>query len=213
MNGIFAADSALMRFLTRVADAMILNGLFIVASLPVVTIGASLTALSFTGRRLATGACESVTGDFLRSFRRNLRQATALWLLMLLVGAALAAWFVVVNGVGVPPMLEFALLAIWYVVVFFCVAWAVYVFPYLATFEGTIPEVLRNARLLSLRHPLSTFLILTVLVLSAVVTIFSPQATGYGLLWLLIGFGGLAIVIGSVLDRVFSRYIDSSSER
>ena len=41
---------------------------------------------------------------------------------------------------------------------------------------------------------------------------FSPQATGYGLLWLLIGFGGIAVVDGTLFARIFDRYIHSSEE-
>ena len=76
MDTLFSADSALMRGLTRLADVMILNLLFIVTSLPVVTLGASLTALNFTAMRIGTGECVSVTGDYFRSFRQNFRQAT-----------------------------------------------------------------------------------------------------------------------------------------
>ena len=47
MNRIFGLDSGLMRFLTVVANLAILNVLFIVCSLPVVTLGASLTALNY----------------------------------------------------------------------------------------------------------------------------------------------------------------------
>ena len=54
-----------MRGLTRLADVMILNLLFIATSIPVVTLGASLTALNFTAMRIATGKCDSVDGRLL----------------------------------------------------------------------------------------------------------------------------------------------------
>ena len=76
MDSLFSADSVLMRGLSRLADVMILNLLFIVTSLPVVTLGAALTALNFTAMRIGTGENNSVTEDYFRSFRRNLRQAT-----------------------------------------------------------------------------------------------------------------------------------------
>ncbi len=43
MSGIFAPESALMRFLTRIADLMILNLVFIATAIPIVTLGAALT--------------------------------------------------------------------------------------------------------------------------------------------------------------------------
>ena len=55
----FSADSALMRGLGTLADVIVLNLIFIATSLPVLTLGASLTALNFTAMRIATGECNS----------------------------------------------------------------------------------------------------------------------------------------------------------
>ncbi|GAT71954.1 YesL family protein [Microbacterium hydrocarbonoxydans] len=204
--GVFAQDSSLMRFLTRIADLMILNLLFLVTSVPVVTIGAALTALNFTAMRIATDTDGSIVRDYLRSFRRNLRQASILWLLVVVAGAGLAAWYAVVTQSSLPSLATVALLAIWYLLAFMSVMTALYVFPYLARFEGGIREVLRNARLMSIRHPLAPLVTIALGALSAVVTIHYPQATAYGLLWLMIGFSGIAFLAGSLFARVFERY-------
>ena len=45
MGRIFDMDSPVMRFLGRLADLMILNLVTLLCCLPVVTIGASLTAM------------------------------------------------------------------------------------------------------------------------------------------------------------------------
>lgn len=204
--GVFAQDSSLMRFLTRIADLMILNLLFLVTLLPLVTIGAALTALNFTAMRIATGTDGPIVGDYLRSFRRNLRQATVLWLLVVVAGAALAAWHVVVTQSSLPSLATIALLAIWYLLLFMSVMTTLYVFPYLARFEGSIRELLRNARLMSIRHPLAPLVTIALGGLAAVVTIHYPQATAYGLLWLMIGFAGIAFLAGSLFARVFEKY-------
>jgi len=206
MASIFAPDSTLMRFLTRIADLMILNVLFLVTSLPLVTLPASLTALCFVSLRIATDEDRTITGDYFRSFRQNFRQATFIGLLMAVVGAALAAWYLVVTQLVTGGVLQFVLLAVWYVLVFLAAMWALYVFPYLAKFEGTTREVLHNARLMSFRHPLAPLIVIVLSALAAVVTIFSPQATGYGLLWLLIGFAALAYLGALLYARVFERY-------
>jgi uncharacterized membrane protein YesL len=206
MGSIFAADSALMRFLTRIADLMILNALFIVTSLPIVTLGASLTALNFVALRIAGDTDRTIVGDYLRSFRRNFRQATLVGLVVAVVAIALAAWYVVVTELVTAPVAQFALLAVWYVLAFLAAMAALYVFPYLATFEDTTRAVLRNARLLSLRHPLAPLAVLVLILLAVVVTLFSPQATGYGLLWLLIGFAAVAYLGALLFARVFARY-------
>ena len=45
MGKFFNMDSPIMRFMTKVADIMILNLLFVITSLPVITIGAAWTSL------------------------------------------------------------------------------------------------------------------------------------------------------------------------
>ena len=211
MGSIFAADSALMRFLTRIADLMILNALFIVTSLPIVTIGASLTALNFVALRIVRDTDRTIAGDYLRSFRQNLGQATILGLVVVAVAGALTAWYVVVTELVVEPVAQFALLAVWYVLAFLSAMTALYVFPYLAAFDDTTRAVLRNARLLSLRHPLAPLAVLVLMILAAVVTVFSPHVTGYGLLWLLIGFAALAYLGALLFSRVFARYAPTST--
>jgi len=207
MSSIFAPDSALMRFLTRIADLAILNLVFIATALPIVTIPAALTALYFTAMRIVRDEDESVTRDYFRSFRQNFRQATVLGLVVLLLVGVMVAWFVVITNLAILEGAgEFILLAIWYIVAFAIALNVIFAFPYLATFEGTVREVLRNARLLSWRHPLTALGALAIIALAIVVTIFSPAATGYGLLWIAIGFAGIAFLTGVLFTRVFDKY-------
>lgn len=206
MSGMFAPESALMRFLTRIADLMILNVVFIATAIPLVTIGAALTGLNFTAMRLARGQSDSTTGDYFRSFRGNFRQATLIWLVILLLAAVLGAWYLVVATFVSDVVIQFIVLAIWYLVAFVLALNVLWVFPYLANFEGSMREVLRNARLLSGKHLLTSVLAFAVLALSVIVTIFYPAVTAYGLLWLAIGFAGVAFLTGILFTRVFDRY-------
>lgn len=206
MNTLFSPDSTLMRSLSTVADVMVLNLLFIATSLPVVTLGASLTALNFTAMRIATGECNSVAGDYFRSFHRNFRQATVIGLMLALLAGVLAAWFVVVTNLAFGTLVEVLLLAAWYVLAFTFVTTALFVFPYLASFDGRTREVFRNARLLSWKHPATALAALVVIGLSVAVTLFYPQATGFGLFWFLIGFAGIATINGRLFAGVFQKY-------
>lgn len=212
MASIFEADSPLMRFLSRFADVMVLNVLFVLTSLPIVTIGASLTALNYTAMKLTAGTCESVRGDYLHSWRGNLKQATAIWALTLALGVVLWLWFVVAEYLNVPGGVRFVLYAMVYLVTFRFVIALIYVFPYLAKFEGTTREVIRNARIMSLRHLFSSLAMLLVVGLPVVITIFFPELSGYGMLWLAFGFAGIAYVNAYLLRSIFAKYIPTRPE-
>ena len=206
VTGVFEAGSPLLRLLTRVADLMILNLLFLATSLPVVTLGASLTALSGTAMRIARGTSESTSGDYLRALRRNLRQGTVLGLVVAGLGLVLAAWWVVLDGLDVPVPVRLILYAVCGVLAVRLTLVALYAFPYLATFDDDLRTVLRNARLMSVRHAFASLALLAVTGLPVVVTVFYPQVTVYGLLWLLVGFAGVALLNGIVLTGVFATY-------
>ena len=211
MATLFSPDSALMRGLSLVADVIVLNLLFVATSVPVFTLGASLTALNFTAMRLATGECNSVTSDYFRSFQHNFRQATVIWLLLLAMVGVLAAWYVVVTNLTFGPLAELILVAVWYVIAFNFAAAALFVFPYLARFEGRTRDVLRNARLLSWKHPFTALAALGLIALSGVITVFYPQLTGYGLMWFFVGFAGIATINGRLFVGVFSKYIAAAA--
>lgn len=204
--GVFEAGSPLLRFLTRFADLMILNLLFLATSLPIVTLGASLTALSGTAMRIARGESESTSGDYLRALRRDLRQGTRLGLIVGGLGLVLAAWWVVIGGLDVPGLVRLILYAVCGVLVFRLTLVALYAFPYLATFDDGLRTVLRNARLMSIRHPFASLGLLAVTGLPVVVTVFYPRFTVYGLFWFLFGFAGVALLAGIVLTGVFATY-------
>lgn len=212
MVTLFSPESPLMRGLTRLADIMILNLLFVVAALPVVTFGAALTALNFTALRIASGECNSVMSDFSRSFRRNFYQAT--WISMLIAGfgAVLGAWYAVLPNLPFGTGLNFALLIVWYLLAFSFATTAIFVFPYLAQFEGSTRQVLRNARLLSWKHPLTALGALAPSGLSLIVTILFPAATGYGLFWFMFGFAGIAVANGFLFNRIFRELIAATAK-
>ena len=211
MGTLFSADSTLMRSLGTLADIMILNLLFIATSIPIVTLGASLTALNFTAMRIGTGECGSVTADYFRSFRQNFRQATAIAAVLALLVAVLAAWYVVITSFELGTLAELALLAIWYLLAVNFAIMALFVFPYLANFEGRTRDVFRNARLMSWKHPLTSLASLAVIALCITITVFYPQMTGYGLFWLAIGFAGIAVVNGHLFTRIFNKYIAAAA--
>jgi uncharacterized membrane protein YesL len=205
ISGIFEADSPLLRFLTKVADLMILNILFVATSVPVITLGASLTALSYTATKIGANECESVTGDYLRSFRSNFRQATLLGLAVASLGVVLAAWYLAVEILDA-PVAQLVLQAICYLAAFRVAATALYAFPYLAKFDDSVRDVLNNSRRMSARHLGASLTVLAVTALPVVITVFYPAATAYGLLWFLIGFAGTAFVNGFVFTGVFGKY-------
>ena len=69
MSEFFNPDSSIMRFITKIASSVYLNILWFICSLPVVTIGASTTALFYVTLKMAKNEEGNITAAFFRSFK------------------------------------------------------------------------------------------------------------------------------------------------
>lgn len=145
---LFNYDSPLMQALGKVADLMWLNVLTLICCIPVITAGASLTAMNYMALKIVRNEECYITRGFFKSFKENFKQATVIWLMLLV------AIVVVICDFYVMSLAEFEFgnimrVAITLVAVF-VVLETLYVFPVLAKFENTIWGTIKNSFLLSI---------------------------------------------------------------
>ena len=95
LQSFFNYDHPIWRFMGRLGDMIVLNLLWLVCSIPVVTIGASTTALYYCTLKYVRNEDYGDFRMFFRSFKQNFRQATLIWIPMLLIAAVLGFdfWF------------------------------------------------------------------------------------------------------------------------
>lgn len=90
MRDLCNTDKPLFAVLTKLTYSAYLNILWLVCSLPIVTIGASTTALFYVTLKMAEDRDDGLTRMFFKAFRENFKPATKLWLILLAVGSFLA---------------------------------------------------------------------------------------------------------------------------
>lgn len=143
MNKFFDMDSPFIQFLNRVADLMILNFLVMICSLPVITAGAAYTAMHYVLLKIVRKEEGYLLRGFFKSFKQNFKQATLIWLGVLLVIALYVVDFLIFRY----SELEFSklfmslLLAVAIVFIFLLI----YIFPLLAHFDNSIKNIVKNA--------------------------------------------------------------------
>ena len=200
-------DSPLMRFLTKIADLMVLNILFCVTSIPLITIGASWTALYSVTLKMVRDEEGSVSRSYFRSFRQNFRQATLLWLGVLVVLALLVLDIRVLNGMAggtAPGLLRVGveILALLGIMVL------QYLFPSLARFEASLADTLKNACMMALAHLPKTALMTAAAVGAVWITLINNTTIALGLMvWPLIGFSLMAFGNSGILRKIFDNYV------
>lgn len=207
MSKLFRMDSPLMRFLTKIADMMVLNILFCVTSIPLITIGASWTALYSVTLKMVRDEEGSVSRSYFQSFRQNFRQATLLWLGVLVVLALLVLDIRVLNGMAggtAPGLLRVGveILALLGIMVL------QYLFPSLARFEASLADTLKNACMMVLAHLPKTALMTAAAVGAVWITLINNTTIAIGLMvWPLIGFSLMAFGNSGILRKIFDNYV------
>lgn len=96
MGNIFNSDSGFSKFMNRVADLFILNILWIFCSIPIITIGATTTALYSVNLKFIDNEEENLIKTFFKSFKENFKKSTIIWLIILslsiILGVNLVFW-------------------------------------------------------------------------------------------------------------------------
>ena len=94
----FNPDNPLMRALGKLADLVILNFLTIICSIPIFTIGASITACYYCTVKITKDEESYIWKDFFKSFKLNFRQSTVIWLINLILISIYGADFLILTG-------------------------------------------------------------------------------------------------------------------
>ena len=198
MGNIFDPDGKLMELLWKPIHIMFLNLLWVLFSLPIVTIGASTTALYSVLIKMRNGREGKILRDFWTAFRQNFRQATILWLLIVLAAFVFTTDIVFFLNMGGSFGTFSAMLFVGLDVLLLLVS--LYVFPMQAVFDNPIGRTVKGALLLLSRHLGWTVVLLALAILTAVAVI---------LYWPLIGwfvFGLAAFINAWIFDKIFRRY-------
>lgn len=205
---IFGIDTPFFRLMNMIGDLMLLNLMWIVFSLPVITIGASTTALLYTGMKLARGRDGYVVSNFWKSFKLNLKQSTVIWLLLLLFGGALgyAGWFWMNRESGISRIL--AVLAIGLAILYLIEL--MFVFAVQAKFTNTIMNTMKNALVMGIQNfPITILCIVGVGLLAGLNYTFFVA----NILTLVIGVGALGWVLGMLYNLAFRKYLPKEEKR
>ena len=89
-----------------------------------------------------------ITRSFFKSFKTNFRQATLIWLLLMLVAAILGGDYYIITKSGMQFSQVLIVLIMAAGVLVICTS--LYVFPVLAKFDNTIMGTIRNAFIMSI---------------------------------------------------------------
>lgn len=169
--GIFNVDGGIMKTLGKVTDVICLSLLFIVCSIPIFTIGTAATALYYTANKVIRNDRGYIFKEYMSAFKSNFEQTTPIWLLIMVISVVLGFDFYVMRQMGENGSKLGALTIVFLLMGVCLLAWALYLFAYMARFENTRKQSMKNAMLIALVNLPWTVLLL-VLVLASVLVVY-----------------------------------------
>lgn len=174
-------DSPFGQVVMKLCYACYLNLLWFVGCIPIVTIGASTTALYYASLKIARGEDHGVAGLFFRSFRENFRQSTVLWLILLAIGLVLGGDGYIVyhlraSSSGAPAVMWTLILALLIAAGVVYAIVLLFVFPLVASVSNTNWAMLKNSFFIGTHYLFCTILVFAVhfAMFFAIVRIFTP---------------------------------------
>lgn len=205
MSQIFSMDNLFFRIMTKVFYAFALSLLWLLCCIPVVTIGAANAAMNSVMLRMVRDEDGYIFKSYMTAFRKNFKQATAVWLIILIGGLIVGGDIYFFSRMGNP--LAWVLAAVFIAALAVLLLFSMVVFHYLVWFDNPLKVTILN----SFRTALG-FLPYSVALLILCAAMFYGIYTSVPLMIVFTFFGaGLFSYISAYLwRRIFDRLAEQS---
>ncbi|NLL77859.1 MAG: DUF624 domain-containing protein [Clostridiales bacterium] len=204
---IFSVDSSLYRFLTKFLDVMKLNFLWILFSLPVVTVGASTAAAMAVALKMVDDEEGYIGKSFVKSFGENWKQGTILGIITVVSFYAVYLDFELFRVTKDNPVI---FLIVGVISAFVVIMALTYSYPLIARYENTLPKTIRNSLDISSKYFGRTILMLLVILFEFLVLQFNEVMLFFSVI---IGPGLIIFTLASFSKRIFQQIEKDSDGR
>lgn len=203
----FSANKGFWGWVSKIVDLVVLNILFLVCCIPIVTIGASFTALYGVTKKMVDDQEGYMIRSFFKQFKENFKQSTIMWIIVFVFLAIPSINLYLGNFIweGISQSLFNGLMILTIIIALFVMQYAL---TLQSTFENTVKNTLKNAFIMSIMN-LPWSILITILTLSPFLTIaFLTKYLGIELFaMLLLWFSGVAYINSFMFNRIYRKYM------
>lgn len=203
-------DNVIVRALNKICDMVCLNVLWLICCIPIITIGASTTALYTIMLKMVKNEEGYIFRGFFKAFKSNFKQSTIIWIILFLLG--IVCWIDYRVAGVISGTAGFVLRSIFLLVGFVLLSVIIYVFPLTARYENTIRATIRNALILTVGKLPYTVLMIAVTAGAVIASLWNTATLMFAIpLWFLIGGSLIAWINSYILRRVFLVFEDNEN--
>ena len=207
MEKLFGYDNNFFEVLGKITDIIILNLLCLLFCLPILTIGASLTATYYVAMKMVKDEETYIIKEFFKSFKDNFKISSTIWMIFLFVAGILILDFNICSFMENKILLKVLEFIFTPAGVVFVIS-LMYIFPIIAKFDNSIKNTMLNSILISIQNLPYTLVILGVNSIPFLLIAFFSNMWGYILFFYLIAGIGISSYINSIFfNKIFELYI------
>lgn len=205
MKHFLEMEGPVYRFLSRLMELALLNIMFLIFCIPIITIGASSTALYSVTLKMVRNEESNVCSGFVQAFKKNFKQSTIIWIYLLIAGFILSMnYFLLQSYTG-----KFSLIVILslFFITFIYLLLTVLVFPYVSRFKNTVKESVVNVLKIAVANPSRTILVLIISIGPVVLMFLSPYLFIFQLyVSVFFGFSLVAYLNSFLFRDIYAKY-------
>lgn len=200
MNNMFHEDNFFFNGINKILDYIFVSFLWLLCCIPIITIGASTTALYYTTNKVIRNERGDILPEFFKSFRSAFKQATGFWIFFLLIAGVVYFDAKIVKEMLGEGMWISIYKSLFCGLLTLSIFGIIYIFPYIARFSATNTVVIINSCFMMLHHFVKTILA-AILSVSAILICWLFPIT------LLFIPGVWARLLSNLLESIFKRYM------
>lgn len=167
MRGFFSLDGTFYKFGSILADIFMVSFLWLVFSIPIITIGASTSAAYYVFTKRVDGKDSYIIKGFISSFVKNLKQNIIITIILFAISYVLWLNFQLLDYSNLGNLTFVVQLGLTFVS-FQLILMTMYIFPIIARFESTIKDAMKTSLKIANKHlffTISNFIMLLAIII------------------------------------------------
>ena len=204
---LFDYDSNFMRFMSLLSRITLINLLWFLCCIPIVTIGAATMAQHYSINCLIDGKI-TVFKNFKTGFKLYWKRATIVWFVLAALSAAFFVAYQMLNAMDLPGkevLVALAVLAFITLIIFM-----LWVFPVMLYFNGSMQDILFNSFIFAFKHAPTSLLAAALYGIAWFLLTSVPLASG---LCILFGESLVVYITLNMFKKVFVKYTGETIEK
>lgn len=194
---LFNINSGFFKFINRLLDVLFINLLWIICSLPIVTIGASTCAAFSITLKMVDDEEGYIGKTFFKAFKQNFKQGTLMWLITApCVYILYLLWQMVIKSEDINAIVIIGVILLTAI----AISINLYSYPLIARYENSLKKIIKNSFGICVQFFIKTLILIAVVAVEIIIIMWNRWTLLAGII---IGPEFIIYTISGVSKKIF----------